>query len=166
MRLAHAALLFLLACGAGIASASKDAPALSVTTTAGETFDLAAQRGKWVVVNFWATWCAPCLKEMPDFDAFDAAREDVVVIGLAFEEIDPAELKAFVAKRKVSYPIALVDVYEPPADFDVPRGLPTTYLIDPQGKLAEKFLGPITSADLSRAIAARQAIDAAAKPAG
>lgn len=165
-RLVHVLLFLLLATGFGPALASKEAPALKVATTDGATFDLAEQRGKWVVVNFWATWCAPCLKEMPDFDAFDAKRDDVVVIGLAFEEIDPAELKAFVAKRKVSYPIALVDVYAPPADFDVPRGLPTTYLIDPQGKLAEKFLGPITSADLARAIAARQAIDAAVKPAG
>lgn len=155
MRIVQCSLLAVFLALSASAFASKDTPLLKVTTTDGATFDLAAQRGKWVVVNFWATWCGPCLKEMPDFDQFDRSREDVVVIGLAFEEIEAAELKSFVAARKVAYPIALVDVYAPPPDFDVPRGLPTTYLIDPEGKLAEKFLGPITSADLSRTIAAR-----------
>lgn len=155
MRIVQASLLIVCLFWLGLAHASKEAPTLSVQTTAGKTFDLAKQRGKWVVVNFWATWCGPCLKEMPDLDQFDQARSDVVVVGLAFEEIDPAELKAFVKKRGVRYPIALVDVYEPPADFEVPRGLPTTYLIDPEGKVAEKFLGPITSQDLARVIASK-----------
>lgn len=155
MRIVQASLLIVCLVWQGLALASKEQPALSVATTDGKTFDLGKQRGKWVVVNFWATWCGPCLKEMPDLDEFDQARDDVVVVGLAFEEIEAAELKAFVKKRGVRYPIALVDVYEPPADFDVPRGLPTTYLIDPQGKVAEKFLGPITSADLSRVIASK-----------
>ena len=160
MRIVQCSLLAVFFALSAPVFASKDMPELKVTTTEGAQFDLAAQRGKWVVVNFWATWCGPCLKEMPDFDQFDRGRDDVVVIGLAFEEIEAADLKAFVAARKIAYPIALVDVYQPPADFDVPRGLPTTYLIDPDGKLAEKFLGPITSADLSRTIAARALVPA------
>jgi thiol-disulfide isomerase/thioredoxin len=127
-------------------------PALVVETFDGGRFDLAQHRGKWVVVNFWATWCNPCLKEIPDLDAFDKSREDVEVIGLAYEEIERADMQAFLKEHVISYPIAVVDVYSPPADFETPRGLPMTYLIAPDGKVARKFLGPVTSADLAAAM--------------
>jgi len=129
-------------------------PALVVETFDGGRFDLAQHRGKWVVVNFWATWCNPCLKEIPDLDAFDKSREDVEVIGLAYEEIERADMQAFLKEHVISYPIAVVDVYSPPADFETPRGLPMTYLIAPDGKVARKFLGPVTSAELAAAMAA------------
>jgi thiol-disulfide isomerase/thioredoxin len=129
-------------------------PTLVVDTLDHGSFDLASHRGQWVVVNFWATWCKPCIKEIPDLSAFDAAREDVQVIGLAYEEIEIADLREFLGRHPAGYPIAVLDVYNPPADFDTPRGLPMTYLIDPDGRIARKFLGPITSGDLAEAIAA------------
>lgn len=136
------------------AQASTDAalPTLVIDTFDGNRFDLAEQRGKWVVVNYWATWCAPCLKEIPDFSAFDAARDDVVVIGLAYEEIDAEDMRAFLEEVPAGYPIAIVDVYDPPADFEPPRALPTTYLVAPDGRMAERFMGPITSEQLAQAI--------------
>ena len=136
------------------ADATKDMPSLRVTTLDGKAWDLAQQRGQWVVVNFWATWCAPCLKEMPDLSALDAMREHVSVIGLAYEDIEPAALRAFLADHPVVYPVAIVDVYDPPADFASPRGLPMTYLLAPDGKVAKHFLGPVTAAELDAAIAA------------
>lgn len=135
-------------------AAEPERPALRIATLDGAAYDLAEKRGRWVVVNFWATWCKPCIKEMPELDAFDAAREDVEVLGLAYEEIEPADMRAFLAKRPVKYPIAIVDTYDPPADFPTPRGLPMTYLIAPDGRVAKRFLGPITGQDLADAIAA------------
>jgi thiol-disulfide isomerase/thioredoxin len=129
-----------------------DTPRLNVTTVDGTPYDLAGQRGKWVVVNFWATWCKPCLKEMPELSALDAMREHIEVIGLAYEEIEVAEMKAFLEKHPVVYPIAILDTYEPPADFDTPRGLPMTYLVDPQGKVADQFIGPVTAHEIEAAI--------------
>lgn len=131
-----------------------DIPALRVATLDGAQYDLADHRGSWVVVNFWATWCAPCLKEMPELSALDAMREHVDVIGLAYEEIAADDLRAFLEKHPVVYPIAIIDVYDPPADFATPRGLPMTYLIGPDGKVARRFLGPITAQDIESAIAA------------
>ena len=129
-------------------------PTLSVTTLDGKTFDLAAEHGKWVVVNFWATWCSPCIKEMPDIAAFVASHKDIAAIGLAYEDTDKAEVEAFVKAHPVAYPLAQLDVYKPPADFDTPSGLPTTYLIAPDGSVAKKFTGPIIAADLEKVIAA------------
>jgi len=133
-------------------AASKERPALKVETIDGRSFDLAEHRGQWVVVNFWATWCAPCLKEMPELSALDAMREHVQVIGLAYEDIEPDDMRAFLQKHPVVYPIAIVDTFDPPADFDTPPGLPMTYLIGPQGQVVEKILGPVTAERLETLI--------------
>lgn len=147
--------LYTLALAMGMTASALAAPVeLSVETLDGKTFSLTDQRDKWVVVNYWATWCGPCLKEMPELDELDIARDDVVVLGLAFEDTTPEDLRTFLSKRPVSYPIAAVDVYAPPAAFTVPKGLPTTHLIAPDGSLQESFIGPVTRADLERAIAA------------
>lgn len=134
-------------------AASKERPALQVDTLDGSRFDLAEHRGQWVVVNFWATWCAPCLKEMPELSALDAMREHVQVIGLAYEEIEADDMRAFLLKHPVVYPIAILDTFDPPADFDTPPGLPMTYLIGPDGQVVEKILGPVTAERLETLIA-------------
>ena len=51
--------------------------------------------GQWVVVNYWATWCAPCVKEMPELSTLHEAHEDIVVLGLAFEDVDDADFNEF-----------------------------------------------------------------------
>lgn len=127
-------------------------PTLVIGTLDGASFDLSAQRGRWVVLNWWATWCGPCIKEIPELNEL-ARRDDVAVLGLDFEEIERADLDAFLVEHPVGYPIAPVDVFEPPAGFPVPRGLPLTYLVAPDGVVAKAFVGPVTRADLERAIA-------------
>ena len=137
------------------ASASNSQPALVIETCDGGRFDLSEYRDKWVVVNFWATWCAPCLKEIPDFNAFAKANANVQFIGLAYEEIERADMEAFLKQHPIDYPFAILDVYNPPADFETPRGLPMTVVLAPGGKIAKTFLGPVSSADLSALINAK-----------
>ena len=129
-------------------------PTLQLAMIDGTPYDLAQHRGKWVVVNFWATWCKPCVKEMPELSALDAMREHVEVIGLAYDDSDPKDIQAFLRQHPVSYPIAIVDTFDPPKSFATPRGLPTTYLIAPDGRVAKRFTGPITTKNLQDAIAA------------
>jgi thiol-disulfide isomerase/thioredoxin len=149
---------FLIVAAAALAftgsamAATAAKPDLKIATLDGKTFDLAAQHGKWVIVNYWATWCVPCIKEMPDISAFVKNHKDVTAIGLAFEDTDAKDIRAFVDKHPVVYPIAQVDVTDPPKAFEAPKGLPTTYLIAPDGTVAKKFVGPVTGQSLGEAI--------------
>ena len=147
-----AALAFALALIAPTHAAMPAQPTLKIATLDGKTFDLAAQRGKWVIVNYWATWCVPCIKEMPDISQFVATHKNVAAIGLAYDDSELADIKAFVAKHPVVYPIAQVTLDNPLKDFDEPRGLPTTYLIRPDGTVTKPFVGPVTAASLEAAI--------------
>ena len=138
----------------GVIETTAEQPRLLAPTVDGGLFDLAAHRGRWGVVNCWATWCAPCLKEMPELSALHVMREQVEVVGLAYEDIGLEEMRAFLAEHPVAYPIVIVDPMDPPRDFATPRGLPITYLIAPDGKLARQFLGPVTAHELENAIEA------------
>ncbi len=148
-------MIFLSGCliaSAHAATAQK--PTLVVKTIDDKTFDLSKQTGKWVIVNFWATWCSPCLKELPDISAFVTAHKDKVVgIGLDFEDADKADVVKFLQQHPLSYPVAQVGMDDPPKDFEAPKGLPNTYVIAPDGHVAKAFLGPITTKDLDSVIA-------------
>ena len=142
-------LFALLLALASPAFAAAPNPQLSVKTLDGATFDLAQQTGKWVIVNFWATWCSPCLKELPDISAYVAAHKDkVAAIGMDFEDAELADIEKFLKSHPLSFPVSMVDVDNPPKDFGAPRGLPNTYVIAPDGHLAKTFLGPIQTKDL------------------
>lgn len=110
----------------------------------GSAHQLSDYRGDWVVVNYWATWCAPCRKEIPDLSELHDRRDDIVVLGLAFEDTEVEVFERFLVDYPASYPILLVDVYDPPADLGAPRALPTTFLVDADGALVHTWLGPVT----------------------
>ena len=146
----------LLAAGeaaAGVVEQTAPMPQLRVQAVDGTPYDLAEHRGQWVLVNFWATWCGPCLHEMPELSALHAKRGNIDVVGLAYEDIELADMQAFLEKRPVSYPVAIVDPYAPPQDFATPRGLPVTWLIAPDGKMARQFVGPVDARQIEQAIA-------------
>jgi thiol-disulfide isomerase/thioredoxin len=114
----------------------------------GEMLNLNEFRQKWVVLNYWATWCAPCRKEIPDLSALSEARNDLVVLGLAYEDTDIETFDEFLEEFKPSYPILLVDVYAPPEPFGAPKALPTTIILNPEGYPVKTYVGPVTGEDI------------------
>jgi thiol-disulfide isomerase/thioredoxin len=114
----------------------------------GETVSLSDFRQKWVVLNYWATWCSPCRKEIPELSELHKERDEIVVLGLAYEDTELENFDKFLEEFNPSYPILLVDVYAPPEPFGAPRVLPTTIILDPEGLPVKTYLGPVTRKDL------------------
>jgi thiol-disulfide isomerase/thioredoxin len=112
----------------------------------GKSVKLSDFRGKWVVVNYWATWCPPCLDEIPELVDFHETYRDknAVVIGVDFEDIELEKLKTFVEDYFMSYPVLRMKP-APRSELGIISGLPTTFLISPKGELKAKQTGPITA---------------------
>lgn len=138
-------LLLILCSSLAMAAYETDEPVdFTLAQLGGDDISISDFRGEWVVVNYWATWCAPCRKEIPELSLLHEERQDVTVLGLAFEELEDADFFEFLEDFDVSYPILKVDVFEPPEPFGAPKVLPTTVILDPQGKAVKAFLGPVT----------------------
>ena len=104
--------------------------------------------GKWLVINFWATWCAPCVAEMPELQQFHQTRRDQADLwGVTFEDTDIEAIRAFITRLGVTYPI-LGYGQDPETGYGPVRVLPTTFVIHPDGRFHHKFEGPITAHDL------------------
>src|SRR5690606_27815663 len=86
---------------AGAVEQTPDIPGLRVQRLYGKAYDLAVHRGQWVRVNCWATWCGPGLQEMPELSALHPMRGNTDVVGLAYEDIEPADMQAFLDKHPV-----------------------------------------------------------------
>ena len=102
--------------------------------TQGSHHRLADSRGHWVVLNFWATWCVPCLEEIPAIADFHRAHPEVIVIGVATDAEDVAKVKRFAAKLGHDYPLVLSDD-RVEAALGAVHALPTTRIYSPTGKL-------------------------------
>jgi peroxiredoxin len=141
-RLASAAALSLLLCAAAAATKIGDTvPDFARTGLSGSQVTLSGLRGKVVLLNFWATWCAPCREEMPAFSRWQRnyGAKGLQIIGVSMDD-EPESVTQMLAQRPVSYPIVMGDA-KLTASFGGVLGLPLSYLIDAQGRVVARFQG-------------------------
>jgi thiol-disulfide isomerase/thioredoxin len=118
----------------------------------GVQYTLSGLQGRWVLVNFWAPWCPPCLEEMPDLIALQQQHKDLQVIGVAVMYHSREKVTDVVSRLSISYPIVF-GTEDTAADFGGLTGLPTSFLYSPSGKLVGQHQGPLSKAEIEQAIA-------------
>ena len=129
------------------------APRISGTTLEGQDFDSSTYDGRWLVVNFFATWCVPCVKEHPELVAFEQAHReagDANVISVVFED-DADSVERFFARNGGEWPVVFGQSTVI-ADWGV-AGVPESYVVDPGGLVAAKVVGGVTAAGLDDLLA-------------
>jgi len=129
------------------------APDFELQTVEGKTVRLSDYRGKAVVLNFWATWCGPCRKEIPDFIKMTKEKDPkkFVILGVTLQSGSADKIKAFADKMGMNYPVLTGEngtMMHLAKLYGGVRAIPTTFLIDPDGKVQKKYVGPQTAESL------------------
>ena len=105
-------------------------------------------QGQWIVVNYWADWCAPCIKEIPELVEFAHENSDILVYAYNFDELDVEDLVPIAKKFKVDIP-SLISHPREIWGIETPPAVPATFFIDPNGVLVKSFFRPQTKDSLN-----------------
>lgn len=145
--------LLLAGCGDGSArnsaSGSEAAPGLVLLEEGPVGLD--HFRGQWLFVNYWAEWCAPCLEEIPELNAFHAEQADARVLGINYDRLEAPVMREQVAELGIRFPVAVGDPGKL-LDVSLPEVLPSTYVFDPEGRRVGVLRGPQDRASLEAAM--------------
>ena len=156
-------LVFIAALFAGLPLVAEEVD-FTLPDVAGESVALSDFRGKWVIVNYWATWCPPCLDEIPELVSLHEDNSDtLVVLGIDYEEVNNDYLKEFVESQMITYPVLRMDPI-PVTRLGPVMGLPTTYIISPEGERMARQEGPVTQEAIEAYIARKEQQEGAATP--
>jgi len=117
----------------------------------GVRYTLSGLKGKWVLVNFWAPWCPPCIAELPELVSLQQQHKDLQVLGVAVQYEKKQEVLDVAKSKAVFYPI-IFGSEDTAADFGGLEGLPTSILYSPSGKLVGHHDGPLTQNELEQAL--------------
>ena len=130
------------------------APAWEFTEVGGRKVGATHFVGQIVVLNFWATWCSPCIRELPELAAFQLAHvaDGITVIGASIDEFPDKALASFLAKSRPPYPVLVADLAAREIFGGVSQ-IPETWVINRDGRVTARYLGPLDRAELERAVA-------------
>jgi cytochrome c biogenesis protein CcmG/thiol:disulfide interchange protein DsbE len=130
----------------------KPAPSISGAGLGGGAVQLSQFAGRWVLINFAASWCVPCQQEMPQLLAFahDHAGGDATILTVAYDESDLSNLRSFLAGQHATW--LAVDDPQAKVDYGI-GGIPESYLVDPEGTVVAKYLSGVNAAGLNAFIA-------------
>jgi len=114
----------------------------SLETVGGETYSLSEQRGKWVIINFWATWCVPCVEEMPELQAIaEEYPDELIVFGINQRE-SAVEVQAFANDLGITFPLLMNPDDQTLVNYHV-MSLPQTIIVNPNGEVVWRAFGPL-----------------------
>jgi cytochrome c biogenesis protein CcmG, thiol:disulfide interchange protein DsbE len=135
-------LVLVGACRQGVPPPSGPAPQFELPDVAGGSLSLDSLKGKVVIVDFWATWCGPCIQEMPEYAEFYKKNRTrgVEVVGIVLDSGEPRDIADFLRDYRTPYRQLIGDP-KVQADYGPLEGFPTTFVIDAQGKIRHKLLG-------------------------
>ena len=138
------------------ASKGSPAPDFTLKNIDGGDLQLSSLRGKAVIIDFWDTWCPPCIKALPHLQELsETYSDDLVVVGVALGREGEVKVRAFVKKHGLTFPIVLFNNdSELIKDFGGIQSIPTTFLVDGDGVIREKWVGGFGKAEYERAIKA------------
>jgi len=121
----------------------RPAPEFERVSLTGDTLSLSRLRGRVALVDFWATWCVPCRKSMPELSAVHERWADrgFTVIGISIDEDREKEVKRFLEKTQVTYPIAIDDRTAPAWSDYLVKAVPAAFLVDTQGRIVAQWTG-------------------------
>ena len=137
-----------------LASLTVCAADFALTDLQGKTHRLADYRGKYVLVNFWATWCSPCLSEIPELNALQKAHKDLVVIGVAMQSGSRVKVAEFAAAHQMNYALVMGNrelaeqVRKAAQQADEIEVLPSNFLFGRQGELLDFSAGEVTQSSV------------------
>ena len=134
-------LIILNGCGKGADASLPDAPQFSIQG-GDKSYSLNDFKGKMVILNFWATWCPPCKKEIPSFIELQEKYADkgLVILGVSMDQGGWIVTKEFSDEWQINYPIAMAN-RDMLSKYGNPRSIPTTFIITPKGKIANQLVG-------------------------
>lgn len=129
------------------------APNFKLKTHEGKTVELAKLKGKLVIVNFWATWCPPCRREIPGFlDVYKQYKgKGLEIVGVALDEDGWSVVKPYVDRARMDYPVVVGDGNLANAYGGI-ESIPTTFVIDKKGNVARKHIGYMSKTDFENIV--------------
>lgn len=135
-----------------LTACSSASRSVTLTTSTGEKIPFSSLKGKWVFINYWATWCHSCRAEMPELNQFyQSNTKNVALFAVNYDSLQSAALNQATQALKIHFPVLAEN---PAKSLNLPDTtvVPTTYVFNPQGKLVKTLLGPQTKTELEKII--------------